>query len=104
MVTVPSRTVIFIEPQGRAGRPFSAWIGRWPLLGPITLATILPERGYDAWVYNENVSGPLPENADAYAEVCAADVVGISIMTPTAAPRRPRRRVAGRGAPAPFNA
>ena len=81
---MPSRTIIFIEPQGRAGRPFNAWIGRWPLLGPITLATILSERGYETWVYNENVSGPLPENAAAYAEVCAADVVGISIMTPTA--------------------
>jgi radical SAM superfamily enzyme YgiQ (UPF0313 family) len=78
------RKVRLIEPQGRAGRPFNAWIRRWPLLGPITLATILHNRGYDAAVYNENLSGPLPDNPEAYRDACSADVVGISIMTPTA--------------------
>jgi radical SAM superfamily enzyme YgiQ (UPF0313 family) len=73
-----------IEPGGREGRPFNPWLSRWPLLGPITLATILHERGYDAGVYNENISGLLPENPAAYEDVCSADVVGISIMTPTA--------------------
>lgn len=76
--------VRFIEPQGRPGRPFNAWIARWPLLGPITLATILHERGHDAVVYNENISGSLLDNSEAYSDVCSADVVGISIMTPTA--------------------
>jgi len=79
-----SRTIRFIEPQGRAGRPFNAWIRHWPLLGPITLATILDERGYDVAVYNENISGDLLADAKAYADCCAADVVGISIMTSTA--------------------
>jgi len=78
-------TVRFIEPQGRPGRPFNAWISRWPLLGPITLASILEALGYDAAVYNENISGPLLENAAAMRDICSADVVGISIMTPTAA-------------------
>jgi len=48
------------------------------------LATLLDERGYDAAVYNENVSGPLEDNEQAYNDVCSADVIGISIMTPTA--------------------
>jgi len=79
-----SRKVRLIEPGGRSGRPFNPWLARWPLLGPITLASILHERGYDVAVYNENISGPLPENSQAYQDVCSADVVGISIMTPTA--------------------
>ncbi|MCD6303785.1 MAG: B12-binding domain-containing radical SAM protein, partial [Planctomycetes bacterium] len=69
---------------GRAGRPFNAWIRHWPLLGPITLATILDRKGYDAAVYNENISGPLPEHSEAFEDVCSADVIGITIMTPTA--------------------
>ena len=76
--------VRFIEPQGRPGRPFNAWIRRWPLLGPITLATILHQHGHDVAVYNENVSGSLLENPSAYEDVASADVVGISTMTPTA--------------------
>jgi anaerobic magnesium-protoporphyrin IX monomethyl ester cyclase len=79
------RKVRIIEPQGQPDRPLNAWISRWPLLGPITLATILDEGGHDAGVYNENVSGPLDANPEAYEDVCSADVVGISIMTPTAA-------------------
>jgi radical SAM superfamily enzyme YgiQ (UPF0313 family) len=82
---IRSRKVRFIEPRGREGRPFNAWIRRWPLLGPVTLATILHERGHDVAVYNENVSGSILDNPVAYADVCSADVVGISIMTPTAA-------------------
>ena len=80
-----TRKVRIVEPHGRPGRPLNTWIGRWPLLGPITLATMLAERGYDAGVYNENVSGSLLENGPAYQDICSADVVGISIMTPTAA-------------------
>jgi radical SAM superfamily enzyme YgiQ (UPF0313 family) len=76
--------VRFIEPQGRPGRPFNAWIRRWPLLGPITLATILRDRGHDVAVYNENLSGSLFDSAEAYEDICSADIVGISIMTPTA--------------------
>lgn len=79
------KVIRFVEPRGRPGRPFNAWINRWPLLGPLTLATILAERGYDVAVYNENISGPLLENQAALDELCSADVIGISIMTPTAA-------------------
>ncbi len=73
-----------IEPQSRPGRPFNAWIGRSPLLGPIVLATILEQRGYDVAVYSENTSGALLVNDRALADIARADVVGISIMTPVA--------------------
>jgi len=79
------RKIRFIEPGSRRGRPFNAWVSRMPLLGPLMLATLLDRRGYDAAVYNENISGPLEENPRAYEDVCSADVAGISIMTPTAA-------------------
>jgi anaerobic magnesium-protoporphyrin IX monomethyl ester cyclase len=79
-----ARKIRFIEPQSRPGRPFNAWIRRWPLLGPLTLGTILHERGYDVSIYNENVSGSLLDNPAAYADVASADVIGVSIMTPTA--------------------
>ncbi len=74
----------FIEPRGRPRRPFNAWISRWPILGPVTLATILSKCGHDVAVYNENISGSVLDNRKAYHDVCTADVVGISIMTPTA--------------------
>jgi len=79
-----ARKVRFVEPCGRPGRPFNEWLSRWPLLGPITLATILHEHGYDVRVYNENISGPMEQSAAAYEDLCSADVVGISIMTSTA--------------------
>jgi len=74
----------FVEPRGRPGRPFNAWIRRWPLLGPVILATILDQRGFDARIYNENISGPVDQDSEALEDLCSADVVGISIMTPTA--------------------
>ncbi len=81
---IRNRKIRFIEPGSRPRRPFNAWITRWPLLGPITLASILDRHGYDVAVYNENISGPLLENSQALADICSADVVGISIMTSTA--------------------
>ena len=81
----PQRKIRLIEPQGRPARPLNAYIRRFPLVGPILLATILDERGYDVSVYNENVSGPVDADRGSYEDVCGADVVGISIMTPTAA-------------------
>ncbi|MFP3937848.1 MAG: B12-binding domain-containing radical SAM protein [Phycisphaerae bacterium] len=81
---IRKRKFRFVEPGSRRGRPFNAWITRWPLLGPMTLASILERRGYDVAVYNENISGPLTDNEQALEEICSADVVGISIMTSTA--------------------
>ena len=74
----------FIDPQGRPGRPFNIFLKRYPPLGATILATILHQRGYDSAVYNENFTGPVDQDAAIYRDICSADVVGISIMTPTA--------------------
>jgi len=81
---LPHARIRFVEPRTRPGRPFNAWIRRWPLLGGITLATILHRRGYDVAVYNENISGSVLDRPEILQDLQAADVVGISIMTPTA--------------------
>jgi radical SAM superfamily enzyme YgiQ (UPF0313 family) len=78
------RKVRFIEPQGRRGRPFNAWVGRWPLLGPIILASILKQKGYDVAVYNENILGRVLENPAYLSDLADCDVVCLTIMTPTA--------------------
>jgi radical SAM superfamily enzyme YgiQ (UPF0313 family) len=79
------RKIRLVEPGGRPGRPFNAWISRWPLLGPVILGSVLERRGYDVAVYNENVSGPVLDDPAAMEDLGSSDVVGISIMTPTAA-------------------
>ena len=80
-----NRKIRFIEPRGRYARPLNAWITRWPLVGPITLATILEQRGYDVLIYNENISGALDDDPVVYEDLCSADVICLTIMTPTAA-------------------
>ncbi|MHC4563457.1 MAG: B12-binding domain-containing radical SAM protein [Planctomycetota bacterium] len=80
-----SRKIRFIEPRGRHARPLNAWVTRWPLAGPITLATILEQRGYDVRIYNENISGAVDEDATVYDDLRSADVLCLTIMTPTAA-------------------
>lgn len=63
-----------------------------PLLGPVYLGTILKNRGHEVEVYNENIHAP------DYANL-KADLIGISILTPTAkrgyeiAKRFPREKV-----------
>ena len=79
------RKIRFIEPRARHARPLNIWIRRWPLTGPITLATILHDRGYDVRVYNENISGLVEDDAVAYDDLKSADVVCLTIMTPTVA-------------------
>lgn len=79
-----TRKIRFIEPETRPGRPFNAWVRRWPMLGAITLGTILHEQGYDVAVYNENLSGSVLDAPEAFEDICTADVAGISMMTPTA--------------------
>ncbi len=78
------RKVRFIEPGARPGRLYHSWIGRWPTLGPVALATMLRGWGFDAAVYNENISGLVTDSTERYADICSADVIGLSLMTPTA--------------------
>lgn len=79
-----ARKVRFVEPQSRSGQLYESWSGRWPMLGPILLATQLRQQGYDAAVYSENITGSVLDNPAEYADICSSDVVGISIMTSTA--------------------
>ncbi len=79
------RKIRFIEPQGRHARPLNVWITRWPLIGPVVLATILDNRGYDVRIYNENISGLVDSDPVAYDDLKSADVVCLTIMTSTAA-------------------
>jgi anaerobic magnesium-protoporphyrin IX monomethyl ester cyclase len=76
--------VRFIEPRSRRGTVYEALIQEWPLLGPVILGTQLKERGHDVVLYNENVTGPVTDEPALVADLCDADFVGISIMTPTA--------------------
>lgn len=76
--------VRFIEPQSRQGTLFNPYVRKWPLMGTVILGTLLQERGHDVVVYNENISGSVLNDPDILADLCEADYVGISIMTPTA--------------------
>ncbi len=78
------KKIRFIEPQGRHSRPLNVWITRWPLVGPITLATILDNRGYDVRIFNENISGLVDSDPVVYDDLKSADVVCLTIMTSTA--------------------
>jgi len=76
--------VRFIEPASRANTAFHHYVRQWPLMGPVYLGTVLAQRGHDVRVYNENISGSLLEREELFEDLCAADFVGISIMTATA--------------------
>lgn len=78
------KRIRFVEPQSRPGTVFSPFVRQWPLMGPVILGTLLRARGHDVVVYNENISGSVLEDPAIWADLCEADWVGISIMTPTA--------------------
>jgi len=73
-----------VEPASRSRTAFREFVSRWPLLGPITMATVLSGRGHDVLVYNENLVGSVIDNGDIMADLLSADFVGITAMTPTA--------------------
>lgn len=67
--------IILIEPRQTIANVYSRL--RMPLLGPLYLGTILRNRGHQVEIYNENFFQPDYSRLDA-------DVIGISILTPTA--------------------
>ncbi len=67
--------IVLIEPRACEANIYSKI--PMPLLGPVYLGTILKNRGHEVEVYNENILAP------DYASL-KADLVGISILTPTA--------------------
>lgn len=69
--------IVFIEPAASEANVYSKL--HMPLLGPIYLGTILRNRGHEVEIYHEDIRQP------DYARIRAeADLVGISILTPTA--------------------
>lgn len=69
--------IVFIEPAASEANVYSKL--HMPLLGPIYLGTILRNRGHEVEIYHEDIRRP------DYARIRAeADLVGISILTPTA--------------------
>lgn len=62
----------------------AAYVRQWPLMGPVILGTILEEQGHDVLIYSENSTGSVLDDPRMMADLCEADWVGISIMTPTA--------------------
>jgi len=53
-------------------------------MGPVILGTILQQQGHDVLIYRENSTGSVLDDPRTMADLCEADWVGISIMTPTA--------------------
>lgn len=72
------KKVIFVEPRGAESNVFEKYM-MLPLLGPIYLATILKQRGYDTIVLNENIIG-----RDITIDDLNCDILCISILTNTA--------------------
>jgi len=68
--------VLFIEPKGVASNAFS-WCNALPLMGPVLLGTILKRDGHEVRIVSENMSEVKPADLDA-------DVLALSILTPTA--------------------
>ncbi|MBD3314845.1 MAG: radical SAM protein [Chitinivibrionales bacterium] len=71
------KTVFFIEPRAGANT-FSGFMSI-PLLGPVYLATLARQAGYDAWVYNENILG----RSVTDDELAQADQLCLSCLTAT---------------------
>ncbi len=82
--------IVFIEPRACEANIYSKM--PMPLLGPVYLGTILKNMGHEVEIYNENIHIP------DYPSL-KADLIGISILTPTAkrgyeiAKRFPREKV-----------
>lgn len=72
------KKVLFIEPRGAQSNVFARFM-TIPLLGPVYLATIARDAGYDASVFNENISGRTvsPE------ELASVDILCLSCLTAT---------------------
>ncbi|MBI5777919.1 MAG: B12-binding domain-containing radical SAM protein [Planctomycetes bacterium] len=72
------KKVLFIEPRGAQSNVFTRFMST-PLLGPVYLATIARDAGYDATVFNENISG----RAVSPDELASVDILCLSCLTAT---------------------
>ncbi|MFH1211662.1 MAG: radical SAM protein [Candidatus Woesearchaeota archaeon] len=72
------KKVIFVEPTGAHSNVFSRSM-TIPLLGPVYLATIASQNGFDASVFNENIS----QRKISAEELSSADILCLSCITAT---------------------
>lgn len=72
------KKVLFIEPRGAQSNVFARFM-TIPLLGPVYLATIARDAGYDATVFNENISA----RTVSPAELASVDILCLSCLTAT---------------------
>jgi len=74
--------VTFVEPRSPDRHIFSRT--KLPLLGPIYLATILKEKGYDTTILNDNFTQVYDENSgQLHEDILDADVLALTSLTPT---------------------
>jgi len=75
------KRVIFVEPMPSGAVSFSYFLRKWPMLGCLTMATMLRDRGHSVTVYDENLTGSVLDDAEAFAEMLNADFVGLTALT-----------------------
>jgi radical SAM superfamily enzyme YgiQ (UPF0313 family) len=76
--TIRDKKVVFVEPRGASSNVFAQSM-TIPLLGPVYLATIAQEAGYDVEVLNENILGRQVSSK----ELESADILCLSCITAT---------------------
>lgn len=72
------KKVVFVEPRGAHSNVFARFM-RIPMIGPVLLATIAKNAGYEAEVLNENILG----RSVSSEELASADFLGLSCLTTT---------------------
>jgi len=73
-----NKRVLFVEPMGTHSNVFARFM-TIPLLGPVYLATIARDAGYDVSVFNENITG----RAISPDELASVDILCLSCITAT---------------------
>ena len=77
------KKVVFIEPRADSGLAYSHYLRRWPLLGNLTMATMLHRRGHDVKVYSESLTGSVLDDDRTFGDLLEADFVGLTALTPS---------------------
>lgn len=72
------KKILFVEPKGVQSNVFDKYM-TIPLLGPLYLATIAGQAGYDVSVINENILG----RKISSEELASIDILGLSCITAT---------------------
>ena len=76
------KKIRFVEPRSPNATVFSKEMSL-PLLGPVYLATILSNNGYDVKIYNENITD-IYQNEELIPDLLDADILMLSCLTSTA--------------------